>query len=252
MGKNTFGSKWLFKKKTDKDGVVHTYKAYLVAKGYTQTTRELIIKKPFTYCNIRAIRILIAQLRTMTNENLANGCQNCLLYGYSNERFTWSNLQGVSRALMENSRIQRLPTHLHERQSAIRHAKVKLEEQGITPSIDAITKVFSLDRGANGHLGQTLDTDIPDNCMENNPWHGVDEAALKDEVNKLITTTLGERERYIIRLYYGLDNECLTWEEIGKRIGLSREGVRKIGLAAVEKLKHAAKKTRLETMLVKH
>ncbi|PWA69049.1 RNA polymerase sigma-70 [Artemisia annua] len=182
----------------------------------------------------------------------------------------WWIRQGVSRALMENSRIQRLPTHLHDRQSAIRNAKVKLEEQGITPSIDriaeslnisrrkvmnatrAITKVFSLDRGANGHLGQTLDTDIPDNCMENNPWHGVDEAALKKEVNKLINTTLGERERYIIRLYYGLDNECLTWEEIGKRIGLSREGVRKIGLAAVEKLKHAAENTRLEAMLVQH
>ncbi|GJW64376.1 RNA polymerase sigma factor sigA-like protein, partial [Tanacetum coccineum] len=116
----------------------------------------------------------------------------------------------------------------------------------------AITKVFSLDRRANGHLGQTLDTDIADNCMENDPWHGVNEAALKDEVNKLISTTLGERERYIICLYYGLDNECLTWEEIGKRIGLSREGVRKIGLAAIEKLKHAAKKTRLEAMLVKH
>nr|GEZ25528.1 hypothetical protein [Tanacetum cinerariifolium] len=33
----TVGSKWLFKKKTDVEGVVHTYKAHLVAKGYTQT-----------------------------------------------------------------------------------------------------------------------------------------------------------------------------------------------------------------------
>nr|GEZ01568.1 hypothetical protein [Tanacetum cinerariifolium] len=33
----TVGSKWLFKKKTDIDGVVHTYKARLMAKGYTQT-----------------------------------------------------------------------------------------------------------------------------------------------------------------------------------------------------------------------
>ncbi|GJV41391.1 retrotransposon protein, putative, ty1-copia subclass [Tanacetum coccineum] len=28
---------WLFKKKTNMDGAVHTYKAHLVAKGYTQT-----------------------------------------------------------------------------------------------------------------------------------------------------------------------------------------------------------------------
>ncbi|GKD84533.1 retrotransposon protein, putative, ty1-copia subclass [Tanacetum coccineum] len=36
-GKNV-GSKWLFKKKTDMDGVIHTYKACHVAKGYTQTS----------------------------------------------------------------------------------------------------------------------------------------------------------------------------------------------------------------------
>ncbi|KAL7583177.1 hypothetical protein Lser_V15G43649 [Lactuca serriola] len=177
----------------------------------------------------------------------------------------WWIRQGVSRALIENSKILRLPTHLHERQSAIRNAKAKLEEQGITPSIDriteslnisrkkvinatqAITKVFSLD-----NPGQTLDSDIADNCMENDPWHGVDEAALKYEVNKLINMTLGERERDIIRLYYGLDNECLYWEDIGKRIGLSRERVRQIGLVALEKLKHGARKNGLEEMLVKH
>ncbi|GKF96770.1 retrotransposon protein, putative, ty1-copia subclass, partial [Tanacetum coccineum] len=31
----TVGSKWLFKKKTDMDGAIHTYKARRVAKGYT-------------------------------------------------------------------------------------------------------------------------------------------------------------------------------------------------------------------------
>lgn len=41
---------------------------------------------------------------------------------------------------------------------------------------------------------------------------------MQDEVNKLINTTLGEREREIIRLYYGLDKECLTWEDISKRL----------------------------------
>ncbi|GJU77670.1 retrotransposon protein, putative, ty1-copia subclass [Tanacetum coccineum] len=33
----TVRSKWLFKKKTDMDGNVHTYKARLIAKGFTQT-----------------------------------------------------------------------------------------------------------------------------------------------------------------------------------------------------------------------
>nr|GEZ08730.1 putative retrotransposon Ty1-copia subclass protein [Tanacetum cinerariifolium] len=56
----TVGSKWLFKKKTDMDGVVHTYNACLVAKGYTQTS-GIDYEETFSpFADIRAIRILIA------------------------------------------------------------------------------------------------------------------------------------------------------------------------------------------------
>ncbi|KAG6383691.1 hypothetical protein SASPL_156543 [Salvia splendens] len=186
----------------------------------------------------------------------------------------WWIRQGVSRALVESSRTLRLPTHLHERLTLIRNAKARLEERGVTPSIDriaeslnmterkvrnateAVSKVFSLDREAypslNGLPGETLHSYIADTHIENNPWTGVDEWALKDEVDKLISETLREREQDIIRLYYGLDNECLTWEDISRRIGLSRERVRQVGLVALEKLKHAVRKSGLEAMLVQH
>ncbi|XP_074280484.1 RNA polymerase sigma factor sigA-like [Silene latifolia] len=186
----------------------------------------------------------------------------------------WWIRQGVSRALMENSRTLRLPTHLHERLSLIRGAKNRLEEKGINPSIDriaetlnmshkkiknateAVRPVFSLDRqpfpSLNGLPGMTYHSYIADNRLENNPWHGVDEWTLKYEVSHLIDTALREREREIIRLYYGLDDEPLTWEEISKRIGLSRERVRQVGLIAFEKLKHAARKTKMDALLVKH
>ena len=186
----------------------------------------------------------------------------------------WWIRQGVSRALVENSRTLRLPAHLHERLSLIRNAKFRLEERGITPTIDriakylnmsqkkvrnateAISKTISLDREAfpslNGIQGETHHSYIADDRVENIPWNGVDEWALKDEVNKLINVTLVEREREIIRLYYGLDKEGLTWEDISKRIGLSRERVRQVGLVALEKLKHAARKRQMEAMLLKH
>ncbi|GJY77335.1 retrotransposon protein, putative, ty1-copia subclass [Tanacetum coccineum] len=51
---------WLFKKKTDLDGTVHTYKAHLVAKGFSQTYGFYYDKTLSPVADIRAIRILIA------------------------------------------------------------------------------------------------------------------------------------------------------------------------------------------------
>nr|GEX27216.1 hypothetical protein [Tanacetum cinerariifolium] len=44
---NVVRSKWLYKKKTDMDGKVHTYKARLVSKGCTQTYRQMDVKTAF-------------------------------------------------------------------------------------------------------------------------------------------------------------------------------------------------------------
>nr|GEZ30819.1 hypothetical protein [Tanacetum cinerariifolium] len=56
----TAGSKWLFKKKTDMDGNVHTYKAHLVANVFTQTYGVDCEETFLPVVDIRAIRILIA------------------------------------------------------------------------------------------------------------------------------------------------------------------------------------------------
>ncbi|CAL9781370.1 unnamed protein product [Musa acuminata subsp. burmannicoides] len=183
----------------------------------------------------------------------------------------WWIRQGVTRTLFKNSRTLRLPAHLHERLGSIRHAKIRLEEKGIAPSIDKLAEslnmsqkkvrnatqaasiVLSIDREAfpslNGLPGETLHSYIADRNLENNPWHGFEEWSLKDEVDKLLYMTLSNRERDIISLYHGIDNECHTWEDIGKKFGLSRERVRQVGLVAMEKLKHAARRRKLEAML---
>nr|GEV26687.1 hypothetical protein [Tanacetum cinerariifolium] len=59
-GCKTIKSKWIFKKKTDMDGIVHTYKARLVAKSYTQLYGVGYEETFSPVADIRAIRILIS------------------------------------------------------------------------------------------------------------------------------------------------------------------------------------------------
>ncbi|GJV95012.1 retrotransposon protein, putative, ty1-copia subclass [Tanacetum coccineum] len=81
----TVGSKWLFKKKTDMDGAVHTYKAHLVAKGYTQTL-GIDYEKTFSpVADSRAIRILIAIAAYYDYEIWQMNVKTAFLSGYLNE-----------------------------------------------------------------------------------------------------------------------------------------------------------------------
>ncbi|KAG5559094.1 hypothetical protein RHGRI_008869 [Rhododendron griersonianum] len=134
-------------------------------------------------------------------------------------------------------------------------ACLNMSQQKVRNATEAVTRVFSLDRDAfpslNGLPGETLHSYIADDRPENDPWVRVYGQALKDEVKKILNTKLGERERYIIHLYYGMDGECLTWEDISSRIGLSRERVRQIGLVAAEKIKQAAREKQLNYLLEK-
>ncbi|GJZ50854.1 putative retrotransposon ty1-copia subclass protein [Tanacetum coccineum] len=61
-GCKTVGSKWLFKKKTDMDGIIHVYKSRLVAKGYTQLYGVDYEETFSPVADIRAIRIPISIL----------------------------------------------------------------------------------------------------------------------------------------------------------------------------------------------
>nr|GEU57517.1 putative retrotransposon protein [Tanacetum cinerariifolium] len=91
----TVGSKWLFKKKTDMDGVVHTYKARLVEKGYTQTS-EINYEETFSpVADIRAIRILIAIAAYYDYEIWQMDVKIAFLMDISMKRFTWSNLKNL-------------------------------------------------------------------------------------------------------------------------------------------------------------
>ncbi|GKF39246.1 retrotransposon protein, putative, ty1-copia subclass [Tanacetum coccineum] len=81
----TVGSKWLFKKKTNIDGAVHTYKARLVVNGYTKTLRIDYEETFFPVADIRAIRILIAIAAFYDYEIWQMYVKTAFLNGYLSE-----------------------------------------------------------------------------------------------------------------------------------------------------------------------
>nr|GEU54041.1 zinc finger, CCHC-type [Tanacetum cinerariifolium] len=81
----TVGSKWLFKKKTNMDGVMHTYKARLMAKGYTHNP-WIDYEETFSpVADTRAIRILIAIAAYYDYEIWQMNVKIAFLNGYLNE-----------------------------------------------------------------------------------------------------------------------------------------------------------------------
>jgi RNA polymerase primary sigma factor len=69
--------------------------------------------------------------------------------------------------------------------------------------------------------------------------------SLHSEVDTVLET-LSEREREVVRLYFGIGEEtAYTLEEIGIRFELTRERVRQIKEKAIKKLKHSSRTRKL-------
>ncbi|GKA55324.1 retrotransposon protein, putative, ty1-copia subclass [Tanacetum coccineum] len=90
----TVRSKWLFKKNTDMDGIVHTYKSCLVAKGFTQTYRVDYEETFSPIADIRAIRILVAIAAFYDYEVWQKDVKTAFLNGYLDEDIYMVQLEG--------------------------------------------------------------------------------------------------------------------------------------------------------------
>lgn len=72
--------------------------------------------------------------------------------------------------------------------------------------------------------------------------------SLSTEVERALST-LTERERDIIKLFFGINCQEMTLEEIGEKFGLTRERVRQIKEKAIRRLRHSSRSKLLKTYL---
>jgi len=77
------------------------------------------------------------------------------------------------------------------------------------------------------------------------PSEAVSLAMLRTEVEDILDT-LTPRERRVLQLRFGLvDSQQRTLEEVGKRLGVTRERIRQIETKALRKLRHPSRSKRL-------
>ncbi len=166
---------------------------------------------------------------------------------------TWWIRQAVARALADKARTIRMPVHIVERLQKMNRAERTLWTQlGREPTLDEIAEEASLplqqaievraaaraSTSLDQPVGETDDAVFGDFVAGDGPLPEEQvELSLRSQALKEALEALSERERQVVVLRYGLtDAEPKTLEEIGRRLGLTRERVRQIELDSLKRL----------------
>src|SRR2546425_2898914 len=166
---------------------------------------------------------------------------------------TWWIRQADARALADKARTIRLPVHIVARLLKMNRAERHLWTQlGREPSLEEIAEEASLpiqqarEVRAAARAATSLDQPVADEgdavlgdfVAGDGPLPEEQvELSLRSQALAQALAALGERERQVLVLRYGLaDYEPKTLEEIGRRLGLTRERVRQIEVEALRRL----------------
>jgi RNA polymerase primary sigma factor len=171
---------------------------------------------------------------------------------------TWWIKQAITRAILEGTRVVRLPVYIMEEVMRVKRTTRQLyQELGREPTPESIAerlgmsaervselliwaeKVFSLDAPLSEEEENTLG-DIIEDMHDRGPSEITDQQLLREEIRKVLGQ-LTMRERQVIELRFGLvDDHDHTLEEVGKKLKVTRERVRQIEERAIRKLRHPA------------
>ncbi|MFJ7187713.1 RNA polymerase sigma factor [Streptomyces bacillaris] len=171
---------------------------------------------------------------------------------------TWWIRQAMSRALADQARTIRVPVHVVELiNRVVRVQRRLLQERGYEPTADEVaaqldltpervTEVLRLAQepvSLHAPVGEEDDVSFGDLIEDGDAASPVESAAflLLREHLEAVLSTLGERERKVVQLRYGLDDgRPRTLEEIGRIFGVTRERIRQIESKTLSRLRDHA------------
>ena len=180
---------------------------------------------------------------------------------------TWWIRQAITRSIADQARTIRIPVHMTETiNKIIRLSHQFVQEKGRQPNpeevavklrlpqekIKSILKIAQEPISLQLPIGDEGDTNFGDFIQDKkaiSPANTTVHSMLKEEMRAMLAT-LGSREKRILSLRFGLeDDSAHTLEDVGKIFKVTRERVRQIEAKALRKLRHPSRSRRLRPFL---
>ncbi|MDR0829401.1 MAG: RNA polymerase sigma factor RpoD/SigA [Prevotellaceae bacterium] len=179
----------------------------------------------------------------------------------------WWIRQSILQALAEQSRIVRLPLNQVGSLNKINKAFSKFEQENERlPSAEELAEELEIPVDKISDTikvsGRHISVDAPfvegeDNSLldvlMNDDSPNADSKLMSEslltEIDRALDSLLGERERDIIKMFFGINCQERTLEEIGDEFGLTRERVRQIKEKAIRRLRNNSKNKLLKAYL---
>ena len=180
---------------------------------------------------------------------------------------TWWIRQAVTRAIADQGRTIRVPVHMGDQINKLLRIQHHLTQRlGRDPTVEELAraldvppkKVENMIQVARRPLSLETPTDDEEDSVLGDFIHdreapAPDETAtynlLRDHLNEVLGS-LPPREVRILQLRYGLlDGQSYTLEEVGRKMGVTRERVRQIEAQALSRLRHPGVQRKLREYL---
>jgi len=180
---------------------------------------------------------------------------------------TWWIRQAVTRAIADQGRTIRVPVHMGDQINKLLRTQHQLTQKlGRDPTIEELAysldvppkKVENMIKVSRRPLSLETPTDSEDDSVlgdfiEDNDIPAPVETATYNLLKEHLEAVMNElppREVRILQLRYGLlDGQAYTLEEVGRKMGVTRERVRQIEAQALTRLRHPIVRKKLQDYL---